>query len=263
MALTNRDFIEARKVLNQLYTTEPGNVRLGGLERLLEAAENLHNPISAPENELEFLQQKLIPLAEDLLGTGSRHYLAPLWRRLTNAISTFSFNPLQPLLHSSYTAIRMEDWAGVRSHVEKEPDWQRQPELLKRYTIACRRSNLEDDALVSWFILCWNFPDQAEQFEERTNREWLYWWNEFIDLDPELPNQDFPTWLLLRLPALSKRFEGQEILCSTPMPQTFMLILEVLSKPKAELDADTIEIRRRLQMDNPALFAHYMRSQRL
>lgn len=261
LALTNRDFKAARRLLDQLYATEPGNARLGGLEQLLESAENLHNPVSEPEKELEFLQQYLIPLAEDLLGTGSRHYLTPIWGRLTKIFSTFSFNPFQPLQHSSYTAMQMEDWDAVRSHVEKECDWQRQPELLQRHIIACRRLRLEDVALFSWFFLCWNFPDQAEEFVERTTGEWLRWWNEFIDLEPELPHHDFPSWLLLRLPVLPQWFMDQGLMRSPVVPQTFMLCLRILTKSQAVLDSEMIEIRRRLQKERPTLFEHYMRSQ--
>ncbi len=261
LALTGRDIKAARRLLDQLYATEPGNVRLGGLERLLEAAEYLHKPVAEPEVELQVLQHELLPLAEDLLGVGSRHYLAPHWRRLTKAFSPFPFNPVQPLLHSSFTAIPAEDWAAVRTHVEEEPDWQRQPELLQRHITACRRLRLEDNALGSWFILCWRFPDQAEVFSERTTAEWWRWWNEFIDLEPELPNPEFPAWLLLQLPGLQKRFERQGILYSTEAPSSFLLLLSILSGSKDELDADMIEMRCRLKTENPALFDHYMRSQ--
>ena len=261
LALSGRDSKAARRLLDQLYATEPGNVRLGGLERLLEAAEYLDRPVTEPEVELEVLQQELLPLAEDLLDSGSRHYLAPQWRRLTNAFSPFSFNSVQPPLHSSFTAIQAEDWAAVLTHVEKEADWQRQPELLQRHIIACRRLRLEDDALGNWFILCWKFPDQAEVLGERTTAEWWRWWNEFIDLEPELPNREFPAWLLLQLPGLQKRYESQGALYSTEAPPSFRLLLGILSGPKGELDAETIEMRRRLKTENPALFEHYMRSQ--
>jgi hypothetical protein len=85
-ALIDRNPPEARRQLERLYETAPDHIRLGELERLVEAAEGLNSLVSDAAAELHALQQTLTPLAEDLLGKDSRNLLIPLWRRLSGAL---------------------------------------------------------------------------------------------------------------------------------------------------------------------------------
>ena len=75
-------------------------------------------------NDSEFnliLRDGLLPLAERRLGGYARHFLPPLWRRLTRALAGQRFDPAHPERHASYPALRAEDWQQVVELVEAEP----------------------------------------------------------------------------------------------------------------------------------------------
>ena len=71
-ALIDRNPPEARRQLERLYETAPDHIRLGELERLVEAAEGLNSLVSDAAADLHALQQTLTPLAEGLLGKARR-----------------------------------------------------------------------------------------------------------------------------------------------------------------------------------------------
>ncbi len=253
-ALAGRDAAEAQRALQRLRDGDPGHARLGQLERLVESARSVDLPVTDPAAELETLERQLVPLAEDLLGADARHFLAPLWRRLGQALLGLGFDPERPRLHASHTAERLGDWQGVVAAVEAEPDWRRQPELLRRH--ACARERLHEPwpALASWMLLCWRFPAQAEAIGRDAAPEWRAQWREFGELEPELPGEDFPAWLLLRRPGLAARLDAETLGAA---PDTFGSICRLLSE---DAGGGTMEARRALKNADPDLFTHYLQS---
>ena len=89
--------------------------------------------------ELGYLEQELLPLAGDLLGSGSRDFLAPFWRRLIRTVWDEDFDSDRPGLHASYMAIQVEAWDQVQQSIETQANWIEQPQLLRRYAQACAR----------------------------------------------------------------------------------------------------------------------------
>jgi len=204
VALGQRDNTEAERLLAKLYRTEPGHPRLGGLERLVEWARLPQQPMADPERELAELREQIRPLADDLLGKDSRHYLVPLWRRIDNALQGRPFDPQRPLLHCSYTAAAVLDWEAALAAVEAEPRWRESPVLLKRHEAACGHLRRPGDALLDRFELCWRFPRDAALSQADASPDLIRAWDRFLELEPELEVPLFPAWLLIVRPQMAQ-----------------------------------------------------------
>jgi hypothetical protein len=256
-SLVARDHLEARRQLDLLFDTDPGNTRLGSLERLVEAAERLPLPLRDAAGELEDLQRELRPLALDLLGPGSRDYLAPFWRRLLETLWERPYDPDHPELHASYMALQLEDWDLVQQSIEDLADWRAQPLLLRRFAQASGRLRQGERAACCWFELCWRFPDQADAVGREAEPPWRQRWRRFQELEPELPNRDFPAWSLMERPGLDQRLHKAGCAAKAEAPPEYRLIAELVAAEGRSV-ADLIAPRGRLKSLNPALFHHYL-----
>lgn len=266
LALAERDVAEARRSLERLYDLAPDHGRLGELERLVEAAEDLDRPADEPAGELERLEQELLPLAESLLGRHARNLLVPLWRRLSIALEGQPYTAAQPDLHVSYTASQAMDWRTARRTVEREPDWRADPVLLARHARACEGLRQRGAALQSWFELCWRFPERGKALEASTDTELHRQWQHFQELDPELPVRSFPAWLLVQIPGLTRMLhEAQPGAC----PESY-LTMERLQRARIGTQRDAaatgesaaqdqlMSWRTRLKEQEPVLFQYYL-----
>ncbi|GMQ87534.1 MAG: hypothetical protein BMS9Abin08_0738 [Gammaproteobacteria bacterium] len=255
-ALVNRNASEARRQLESLYDTAPDHGRLGELERLVEAAENLDAPVIDTAADTQLLQTTLTPLAESLLGKESRNLLTPLWRRLSSALRNQPYQTAQPDMHASYTASRAMDWDIARQTVEQVPDWQADPVLLQRHARACDQLHLRRDALLSWFNLCWRFPQQSDALESSSDAELHRQWINFLELEPELPAQTFPAWLLLDKPGLTRILAAPHN-DTTTCPASYQTLYRLQSNIADPTD-EHIALRARLKQQDPVLFQHYL-----
>ncbi|MEN8179246.1 MAG: hypothetical protein ABFS39_11625 [Pseudomonadota bacterium] len=260
-ALIGRDFAEARRQLDLLFDADPGNNRLGSLEQLVEASGRLNQSVvDVVAGELDYLQQELLPLAADQLGAGSRDFLAPFWRRLIQAVWADDFNPERPELHASYMAIQVEAWEQVQQSIEAQADWAKQPLLVRRYAQASGRLQQSERAVCCWFRLCWGFPDQTGAIGREAESDLRHRWQCFVDLESELPNQDFPAWSLLEQPGLIKRLAAADCLADVKIPEDYRVTAELAAAGVAAVPAaDLIEQRKRLKELNPELFRHYLK----
>lgn len=255
-ALVNRNASEARRQLEGLYDTAPGHIRLGELEHLVEAAENLATPVIDATADMQLLQQTLIPLAESLLGKESRNLLIPLWRRLSLALHDQPYQTAQPEMHASYTASRAMDWDTARQAVEQAPDWRADPVLLQRHAHACDQLHLRCEALLSWFNLCWRFPQQSDALKSSIDAELRQQWINFLELEPELPMQTFPAWLLLDKPGLTRILVAPHN-DTTACPASYQTMHQLQSNIPGQTDKH-ITLRARLKQQDPVLFQHYL-----
>jgi hypothetical protein len=257
-ALKTLNASDARQSLNRLYETAPDHVHLGELERLVEALENLDHPVLDAQAEMQRLQTETALLAERHLNKACHQLLTPLWRRLTNALLNTSFDPARPEHHASYTAAEARDWTGVRQAVEHQTDWQRQPVLLERHARACTHLSDQAAALHSWSLLCWQFPEQGARLESCVDHALRSGWQAFLDLEPELPTQDFPAWLLLRNPVLARIVTNCDD--DTPCPDSYRTLLHLLQNSRDTTDEHAMSMRAELKRQAPLLFRHFLDS---
>lgn len=255
-ALIERNAFEARQLLDQLFDTDPGNNLLGSLEQLVEAIETLTHPVDDSAALLNHLQHVLTPLAIDLLESNSQHFLTPHWHRLTAALEARAFNATTPQLHSSFSAMQAMNWQQVKSSVESETTWQHLPDLIRRHAQACDHLHQEVEAVADWFLLCWHFPNQADTIKCEAKIAWQQRWGKFIELEPELPNQTFPAWVIINEPGLIKQLAGLDRLTIEP-PETWQLALKIF-QDNTQSSNGPIAIRKALKACCPILFQHYL-----
>ena len=259
VALKERDTAEARRLLERLFDADPGNSQIGDLELLVRAAEDLCHPVENVTAHLHTLQQELSPLASDLLGSGSRDFLAPFWQRLINALQDAPFDAEKPEMHASYPAMQLEAWGQVQRSIELESAWTEQPLLLRRYAQASGRLQQNERAACCWFRLCWEFPHQADAIGREAEPVWRHRWQRFLGLEPELANQDFPAWSLLEQPVLASRLADEDCLNEVEVPEDYLVTADLVVAGAAAVPvADQIADRKRLKELNPDLFTHYL-----
>ena len=259
-ALGEQNFAEARRLLEHLYQAEPGHCHLGALERLVEAGEHLDQVPSDPIATLYKLRDELTPLARELLGGESRHFLTPQWRKLAETLGNRGFDPNRPEEHGSYAAEQAEDWPVVLSSVEQEREWHLQPALLRRHARACGRLHRVSEALADWFLLCWDHPDAAPNIGQDAEPHLRVLWQRFSELEPELTVSEFPSWLLIEKPGLTHRSPRPEMTISDSLPSSYPVTLALAEQgSKGGPDTDSVELRRQLKNSSPTLFEHYMK----
>jgi len=261
-ALIDRNPVEARRLLEQLYDTAPDHARLGELEHLVEAAEGLNTPVNDAATDMQMLQQTLLPLAESLLGKNSRNLLIPLWRRLSSALQNQTYQAATPMLHLSYTASQSMDWEAVRHAVEGESHWRSDPVLLLRHAQASEHLHQKPTALLSWFKLCWQFPEQCDALESSNDHELRQQWIAFLELDPELPGQSFPAWLLITKPSLVRQLPEPgsipEIKCPVSYDILYQLQHERMQSQAEHGSDNAITLRAQLKQQDSELFQHFL-----
>jgi len=258
MAVTQIDKTTAREHLEKLFDIAPNHHRIADLERLIEALESLHCHVTNPEQELHALQIDITPIAKNLLRKNSRDLTIPLWQRLTRALAQNTYDSHNPELHASYTALQSQDWNTVRQCIEDEPNWKNSPVLITRHARACYRLHLVDKSLLSWFELCWKFPQECDAIEQYSHTELQQSWLRFQELEPELPEHAFPAWLLMVKPGLIKIIPSiHQHLHS--IDGAFRIVCQLITiKDTPLLDRDNLSLRAQLKQISPGLFRHYI-----
>jgi hypothetical protein len=251
LALSQNDIAEARRLLEQLYDVQPDNTKLNDLETLVKYAEQPIGINRDIADELGYLQNQLGALAQAHLANQARGYLVPQWRRLTEALTEQTFDPAQPTLHPSYTGIYALDWQGVKQAIEKEPQWRSQPELLLRHVQACARLWQNSDAVLSWFYLCWQFPENTNIDAAQCDRELKNAWLDFLELEPELPAEAFPAWYLLIKPGLVKTLAMED---NAPNNELYEIVHQLIVARQAKDESREMNLRQQLQALNPVFF---------
>ncbi|MBL1274585.1 MAG: hypothetical protein COB30_000695 [Ectothiorhodospiraceae bacterium] len=259
-SLQDRKATEARRLLEGLYDTAPDHARLGELECLVEVAESMGNAVEDVSAELSALQETLTPLAEMLLGKGSRNLLIPLWRRLSTALQGQAYLPAQSDLHLSYSASQAMDWKVVCEAVEKVPHWQTDLVLLLRHTQSCEQLRLQAEALQSWFYVCWQFPEESDELENSSDYVLRQQWKDFLDVELELPATAFPAWLLIKKPGLihSLCAPDNEMDCPASYRTMFQLQHNNLNAQAGLEDGEAMTLRAQLKQQDPELFQHFL-----
>ena len=262
LELSNNDFIAARRLLEQLYDIQPDNSKLNDLEVLVRYAEQSENSPMPVVEDLYYLQNQLTAMAQTHMAARSRGYLVTQWRRLTKALSSHSFDPAQPELHTSFSAIQSLDWNTAKQAIENEPQWRNHPVLLLRHVHCCTRLWQLNDALLSWFYLCWLFPQDtdinAAQADSALKSDWL----EFLDLEPELDPKVFPAWYILNKPGLIKTLPDLGSQKNTPCDETYKIMQRMLAAQQSDksiLPGMDISLRQELLAVDPVFFQHFIK----
>ena len=261
LELASNDFVEARRLLEQLYDTQPDNTKLNDLETLVQYGERSHDSTDSAA-DLDYLQKHVTPVAQTHMAQRAREYLVPQWRRLTNSLTNKKFDNSSPELHASYTAMHAMDWHTARQAIEQEARWRDNPILLLRHVQACTRLWQLNEAILSWFYLCWTFPQDTDVVTAQVDHGLRHQWLEFLDLEPELEPRVFPAWQLLNKPGLVKTLPDLTHDENAPCDETYRIVHRMLASQQSgdsvlpQLD---ITLRQELRAADPVFFQHFIK----
>ena len=286
-ALSQRNPDEADKQLRQLEEMDSSHPQIEILNVLLKAQRNLYQPVVDISDELETLEQKIVPLAEDVLKHEARDFLAQHWWKLSEVLQGIEFDSKTPKLHSSYTSAHAYDWSSVRTSIEWEDEWYQHPVLLIRHVKACTMLRDEPAAYLSVFRLCWHYPEQLDAtFSGNTpsglNQQWQFFEDNFDELDKE----SFPAWYLMShsglISSLPAQIESEEELKEKDDEEnegeedgnenkgkgkgyrSYQLVYSLLQARQSTSDDENNDaemfLRKKLQEANPDLLKIYIRS---
>ena len=260
-AVLNKDIVAARRRLDRLTDTAPSDNRLGDLDLLTDALEELEQTPADVSQALSQLQRMLVPAVERLLGTAaSRQYLVPHWRRLSRALEKTPFRNETPWLHASYTAAEALDWTGVRDAIEREQHWRNSPTLLQRYAAACDRQR-DPLGWWSWFSLLWWHPGHEEALDN-SHSELRQLWEAFQSIEPELPVRSFPSWALIQRPGLLHLADNSRCdINDAPADFATLLALTRLRRQSGDGGPEEMALRTQLREQDAELLQHFLRRQ--
>lgn len=226
----------------------PERTRTAFIE-LIDRGESLPEDPAACLAELD---QHLLPLAQRQLGRGARHFLAPYWRMLGERLADRRFDANTPAQHASFAFAQAGAWRECVAAIEAEPDWQLQPQLLARHAAAQQQLRCDDQARLSWSILCWMHAEAApELLRSAADAALARRWREYQDSELDWPAQDFPAWLLLADPHQARAVPAAAA-PGAPHGQAYAAL-------HALLHADSIDNRRRLRDRHAGMLAVYLR----
>ena len=256
-ALARCDAIEARRLLLRLQEIAPTHSQWSVFSQLSNALDSLSAPVADAAGEIGYLQASLLPLVKTVLGKDGRLFSTRCWQRLTHALVGQPYDANSPNVHSSYTAMQINDWSTVREAVESEHNWDAEPVLIVRHAHACEHLQAQADALQSWFRLCWSSPEQAACIDSSSNAMLREQWREFQGLDPELPNSAFPAWSIIVTPGLFRLFPdvGAD---GNAMPASYQTVLTLQQSADKNNQAQKIHLRALLKQQDPLLFGYYL-----
>jgi hypothetical protein len=256
LALSQNDFAEARRLLEQLYDVQPDNAKLADLETLVTFGEQ---PLGAKRDiagELDYLQNYLTALAQAHLAQHARGYLVQQWWRLTDLLKEHAFDPEQPTLHASFTAIYAMDWRQVKQSIEKEAQWRNHPVLLLRHVQACSRLRQSAQAILSWFCLCWQFPQHADIDAAQADQDLKNAWLDFLEMEPELPAEAFPAWHLFNKPGLAKTLPKHDDVLDNEL---YEIIQRLLQSRQSNDTSQEMVLRQQIKTQYPEFFQHLIK----
>lgn len=251
-ALLTCDRDRAEQALADLSRADPGNDVQANGERLVEALAWLDQAPDDPAARLETLENDIQPRARQLLGPAdTARFLEPFWRQLAQALDPTGFDPARPQLHPSALLARLEDWPAVIAAVQAVPAHLDQPVLLARLADAALAAGEREQGLAAVCQLCWRHKAAAEswldacQDDELVRRVEIFW-----DLDPPLPIDLFPAWLVSVAYALPDIPPGTQP--DTPATEAWTRFRTLRADPT------DMEQREWLQREQSKLFSHWL-----
>ncbi len=255
--LAGRQFDAAQKKLQQLTQLNPKHVKLGSYQDLINYGS--HMLASATINveslaaEVNALEEEVVLLARDILGSNARDYIAFAWRRLGISAQGVAFNPLHPKLHVSYMLTQVPDWSAALLALAQEPSLFTSAALLQRFAMCHERLQNTSEALIAWCLLFECDANLAEVAVESkiSPRLWALW-EDFWDINDGGAKSFFPAFILVKNPGLVHHLHKFPRLSSSSTGAMIELLKVFMA------GGEEIQSREAVQNISPALLRLYL-----
>jgi len=149
-----------------------------------------------PRSTLEWLELELWPAAVRVLQLEAWPLVTKRLRSIGAALEAVAYDPEHPAWHASHVWLLLNDWERVRVAIEGEAGWTGCGARLALHARACDHTGRHERAWIDRCELCFAHAHVAEQAMSEDDAIEGYW-NEFLDLDPELDVAAFPAWCRL------------------------------------------------------------------
>ena len=256
-ALAGRQFEYAQKKLQQLTTLNTTHAKLGSYQDLvnyglhMQACMELEGDSLA--NEMNALEQEVMPLARETLGNNARDYLAFAWRRLAEAAHQLTFNPQQPTLHASYALMQIPDWHAALNSLQKTPRLFTCAPLLQRLAQCHEQLAHHNEALIVWCLLFECDNAVAEKaIDAKLSRPLWVLWQDFWDINDGGMKSFFPAFVFIKNLGLIHHLHKFPAL-TAPSSKAMVELLAIHIN-----GADEVSAREALQNISPALLRLYL-----
>lgn len=267
-SLSARHLPEAQRQVDQLYALAPNHADLAAFDTLVTALHRMQAPVEDSRQELSLLLD-IAPTAKRLLGAQSRDLLAPRWRELADTLTGRPFTAEEPNLHRSFVLAQAQDWPGVSNAVLAEPDWWLHSPLCLLFAQSGFYRQQRTDTLKAWCHLCWRFPDQAADILDRRRQPdsgLTRLWQQFRDCEDgeddwhaPLGPTDFPAWLLLIEPGLTRQLDVDLAGEASPGERHYRCVHALIQARRSKQTREEMELRKQLKELQPGLFGYLQR----
>jgi hypothetical protein len=260
-ALVARQVHLAYHELSQLIQQAPNHHHIPGWQQLIITATPDHqqsNLIDTYHLKEKVMTDSLECIAYTLLGaTAAQYYLAQIQIPMCAESTAPPYAETAPwlqILATATEAMQTAQWQITRTIIEHYTSWKYYAPLIELHATACWQQGDQNSAWSSWFQLCWTRPTHIIKLLESPDfpdplltRAWQHFHLE----NPPLAIADFPSWLLIHIPASTPRLKI-ETLPDNDHGQGFLLLMQLLDQE------DTPERRHQLSQTHPRLLALYL-----
>lgn len=265
-AIANHNAQVADDLVKRLEENHPHNGTLEELHPLIKVITQKEQWVLTPLEGITFIQEEIVPLAQQTLAALTGRFLKPLYRMFDRALMHHPFDPQHPNAHRSWTLEQLENWKALAECVLLEEGWIQQPVLLQRRAKALFQLKRLDASLQVWVQFFWGFPHHAAQaIENQGDKNLKRLWYSFIDRVEHRENDavTFPAWMLIHQPRLAEQREEwlEEAEEETPPPgkTAFFLMADLLRTEKeSPTSPDSLALRHQLKEGFPELFSLFM-----
>lgn len=257
-ALGSRNVKNSVEKLRQLEQHDAEHLLCEQGAELLSAVQKLQQKKSIYDvrQELNYLQQRLAPLAKNVLKGQARDFMSPFWRRLALALGTGFFDEQYPDLNAAYCYAQVLLWSEVVNSIRNIAQWQQHATLFAQLSHACYQNKQRIESIQILCDYCWLYSDQ-DGFPPDDNKSVIAR-NKFMDLelDEKWGWQQFPAWLLLNEPGLAKHIQASPSTTACAFKALQQLLL-------AEQEKNTLKVDLRLQLQtaHKGLFDYFLKRQ--
>ena len=258
-AIAGRNIELAELKLNQLERIDPGHALCGQAVILINALRQLDDATQTLQaaQQLDHIQNHLLPLAKDILKGGTRDFIAPFWRQLALNIDSEAYSDQHPELHPAYCYSQILLWQEAIDSILQNSNWHQFPALYKMLSQAFYQNNQRNESIQVACEFCWLFKDQQPDFLLDAHCSTLYLQFMDLELDEHWGWTHFPSWILIHEPGLASHLSTPLSKAQPQPPETFSLLMKLLESPQNGSHQD-MALRSSLKQAHDEIFGYFL-----